>query len=54
MAIKKSEPLPKIVDDVATLAAKVDEHLKKMGFNFEKKVKASSAGQRLQTSISTY
>jgi hypothetical protein len=24
-------PLPKLTDDVATLAARVDEHLKKMG-----------------------
>jgi len=27
-----SAPLPKFVGEVATLAARVDEHLKKMGF----------------------
>jgi len=26
-----AEPLPALVDDVVTLSAKVDEHLKKMG-----------------------
>lgn len=29
-----AEPLPTLIDDVATLSAKVDEHLKKIGLQW--------------------
>ena len=32
LAERYSTPLPQLVDEVAQLSAKVDEHLKKMGF----------------------
>jgi type I restriction enzyme M protein len=32
LAERYATPLPQLVDEVAELSAKVDEHLKKMGF----------------------
>ena len=32
LAERYANPLPQLVDEVAQLSAKVDEHLKKMGF----------------------
>lgn len=32
LAERYATPLPQLVDEVATLAARVDDHLKKMGF----------------------
>jgi len=33
LALRYATPLPQLVDEVATLASRVDEHLKKMGFH---------------------
>jgi type I restriction enzyme M protein len=32
LAERYATPLPKLIDDVETMAARVDEHLKRMGF----------------------
>ena len=32
LAERYATPLPQLVEEVATLASRVDEHLKKMGF----------------------
>jgi len=32
MAERYTMPLPRLTDEVATLAARIEEHLKKMGF----------------------
>jgi len=34
LAERYSEPLPQIIDEVATLAGRVDEHLKRMGVSW--------------------
>ena len=34
-AERYASPLPALVDEVATLAARVDEHLKKMGASWK-------------------
>jgi type I restriction enzyme M protein len=35
LAERYESPLPQIVDEVAALSAKVDEHMKKMGFTWK-------------------
>ena len=35
LAERYATPLPKLTDDVVTLAARVDEHLKKMGASWK-------------------
>jgi type I restriction enzyme M protein len=36
LAERYSTPLPQLVDEVAQLSAKVDEHLKKLGLRYDK------------------
>ncbi len=45
LAERYATPLPQLVDEVAQLSAKVDEHLKKLGLRYDKIPEASEVSK---------